>query len=169
LHKNRPLGLIEIKIGDGDELARRFATGAKNAWNDLAGDRVMATSKTIAALLGPTLIAYAVSVFLNLDAWPGIVDQAFRNPALIFAVAISLFVVGLAIVHFHNQWTGGWPVVVTVLGWLAVIGGLLRMLFPTGLAGVATTAVQTSGVVPVIAVIIFLVGAFLSFKAYSRE
>ncbi|MGB8277465.1 MAG: hypothetical protein WCF20_05980 [Methylovirgula sp.] len=129
----------------------------------------MATSKTIAALLGPTLIASAASIFINLDAWPTMVDQAFHNPALILVTGYPLFVAGLAIVHFHNQWTGGWPVVVTVLGWLAVVSGLSRILFPTRLAEIATRAVQTAGVMPISAAIILLVGAFLSFKAYSRE
>jgi hypothetical protein len=68
----------------------------------------MATSKTIAALLGPTLIASAASIFLNLDAGPGMIDQAFHNPALVFVSGYPLFVAGLAIVYFHNQWKGGW-------------------------------------------------------------
>ncbi len=129
----------------------------------------MATSKTIAALLGPTLIASAASIFLNLDAWPGIVDQAFHNPALVFVSGYPLFVAGLAIVYFHNQWKGGWPVVVTALGWLAVVSGLSRMLFPTRLAEIATRAVQTASVMPIAAVLTLVVGAFLSFKAYRRE
>jgi hypothetical protein len=125
----------------------------------------MATSKTIAALLGPTLVASAASIFLNLDAWPGMVDQAFHNPGLVFVSGYPLFVVGLAIVYFHNQWKGGWPVVVTVLGWLAVFSGLLRILFPTRLAEIATRAVQTAGVMPIAALLILVIGAFLSFKA----
>jgi len=129
----------------------------------------MATSKTIAALLGPTLIASAVSIFLNLDAWPAMVDQTFHNPGLVFVSGYPLFVSGLAIVYFHNQWTGGWPVLVTMLGWLAAVGGLSRILFPTRLGEVATSAVQTTGLMPVVALIILLVGAFLSFKAYSRK
>ncbi len=129
----------------------------------------MAISKTIAALLGPTLIASAVSIFLNLDAWPSMVSQAFNNPALIFVTGYPLFVAGLAIVRFHNQWTGGWPVVVTVLGWLTVVSGLSRILFPTRLAEIATRAVQTPGLMPIAAIIILSLGAFLSFKAYSRE
>lgn len=129
----------------------------------------MATSKTIAALLGPTLIASAVSIFLNLDAWPAMVDQAFHNPGLVFVSGYLLFVAGLAIVYFHNRWTGGWPVVVTALGWLAVVGGLVRILFPTHLGDVATRAVQTTGLMPISALIILLVGAFLSFKAYRNE
>ena len=129
----------------------------------------MATSKTNAALLGPTLIASAASIFLNLDAWPGMVDQAFQNPALVFVSGYPLFVAGLAIVYFHNQWKGGWPVVVTALGWLAVVGGLVRILFPARLAEIATTAVQTTGVMPIAALLVLVVGAFLSFKAYRRE
>jgi hypothetical protein len=130
---------------------------------------MMATSKTIAALLGPTLIASAASIFLNLHAWSGMVDQAFHNPALVFVSGYPLFVAGLAIVYFHNQWKGGWPVVVTALGWLALVGGLLRVLFPTRLAEIATTAVQTAGVMPIAALLILAIGAFLSFKAYWRE
>lgn len=129
----------------------------------------MTNSKTIAALLGPTLVASGISIFLNLGIWPAMVDQAFHNPALVFMSGFPLFVAGLAIVRFHNQWTGGWPVVVTVLGWFAVAGGFSRILFPTRLAEIAATTVQTAGVMPIVAVVILLLGAFLTFKAYSRE
>jgi hypothetical protein len=129
----------------------------------------MAISKTIAALLGPTLIASAASISFNLDAWPTMVDQAFHNPGLVFASGYPLFVAGLAIVYFHNRWTGGWPVVVTALGWLAVVSGLSRILFPTRLGKVATRAVQTAGVMPIAALIILIVGAFLSFKTYRHK
>jgi hypothetical protein len=33
-----------------------------------------------------------------------------------------LFIAGLAIVRVHNRWTNGWPVLVTILGWLFVLG-----------------------------------------------
>ncbi|MGD0562147.1 MAG: hypothetical protein ABSA66_03575 [Roseiarcus sp.] len=129
----------------------------------------MATSKTIAALIGPTLIASAASIFFNLEAWPAMVERGFHDPALIFVTGYPIFVAGLAIVRFHNRWTGGWPVVVTMLGWLTVVSGLSRILFPTRLAEIAATTVQTAGVMPIVAVVILLLGAFLTFKAYSRE
>jgi len=129
----------------------------------------MTTSKTIAALLGPTLIAGAASVFINLNAWPALVDQAFHNPALVFMTGFPLFVAGLAIVYFHNRWTRSWSAVVSVLGWLALASGLSRILLPTQLAGIATIAAQTTGVMPLAALVILAVGAFLSFKAYKSE
>src|SRR5436853_5083156 len=93
----------------------------------------MTTAKMIAGLIGPTLIAMAAAILVNLGALPVMLEQITRDPALIFLSGILLFVAGLAIVRVHNIWTGGWPVLVTVLGWVAVLSGLLRMLFPTQL------------------------------------
>lgn len=128
----------------------------------------MRTSKTIAALIGPTLMASAISIFVNLDVWPAMVDQVFQNAGIVFLSGYPLFVAGLAIVYFHNHWLGGWPVLVTALGWLAFLGGLSRILFPTHLAGIAARAVHTASVMPAVAVVVLLLGALLSFQAYRR-
>ena len=128
----------------------------------------MTTSKSIAALIGPTLVAGAVAVLLNLGIWPSLVEKAFRDPALIFVSGFPLFVAGLAIVRVHNRWERSWPVLVTVVGWFAVLSGLSRILFPTRLAQIAIGAVQITGVLPAVSVVFLVVGAFLSFKGYSR-
>ena len=106
---------------------------------------------------------------LNLRTWPALVEQGFRDPALIFVSGFPLFVAGLAIVRTHNRWEAGWPVLVTVVGWLALLGGLSRILFPTRLASIAIGAVQSTGVLPAVAIVLLVVGAFLSFKGFSRE
>ena len=126
------------------------------------------TSKSIAGLIGPTLVAGAVAVLLNLGTWPTLVEQAFRDPALIFVSGFPLFVAGLAIVRAHNRWEASWPVVVTVVGWVALLGGLSRILFPTRLATIAVGAVHTTGVLPAVAIVFLVVGALLSFKGYGH-
>ncbi len=129
----------------------------------------MTASKSIAGLIGPTLVAGSVAVLLNLGTWPGLVEQGFRDPVLIFVSGFPLFVAGLAIVRAHNRWEGGWPILVTVVGWLALIGGLSRILFPTRLAPIAVGAIHSTGVLPAVAIVYLVVGAFLSFNGYSRE
>jgi hypothetical protein len=69
----------------------------------------MTTSKTIAGLIGPTLVAIAAGMLLNIDSFPALAEQVSRDPALIFVSGILLFVAGLAIVRVHNSWTNGWP------------------------------------------------------------
>jgi hypothetical protein len=127
----------------------------------------MTTSKTIAGLIGPTLAAIALGMLFNLASFPALAEQVSREPALIFLSGVLLFVAGLAIVRVHNVWSGGWPVLVTILGWLAVVGGLIRILLPTRLAEIAAGFGQNTGLITASGIVLLVIGAFLSFKAYS--
>jgi hypothetical protein len=130
----------------------------------------MAISKTIAALLGPTLVATAAMVLLNLGAIPEMIEELSKFPMLIVLAGYAAFVPGLAIVYFHNRWTGGWPVLITVFGWLSVIIGFARMVFPMQLAGIMQTAGPAlHAVLPIVGAVFLRVGGVLSFKAYGRE
>jgi hypothetical protein len=129
----------------------------------------MEASKTIAGLIGPTLTAVAAAILINVGSFPAVAQQVSRDPALIFMSGILLFVAGLAIVRIHNIWAGGWPVLVTVLGWLALLSGLARMLFLTQIAEIAARIGQSTGLIIAVAVLFLALGAFLSFKGYSRD
>ena len=83
----------------------------------------METSKMLAGLIGPTLVAVGASMLLNLGSLPALIGQASGDAALILTTGMFTFVAGLAIVRVHNRWSGGWPVIVTVLGWVFVLGG----------------------------------------------
>jgi hypothetical protein len=58
--------------------------------------------------------------------------------------------------------------VVTIFGWLLLIGGLIRMLFPIRLAEMAATLSPSTGLIVGEAVVFLVIGAFLSYKAYAR-
>lgn len=64
----------------------------------------MTTPKTIAGLMGPTLLAIGIAMLLNISAFPVLAEQIARDAALILVSGILLFVAGLAIVRVHNRW-----------------------------------------------------------------
>ena len=123
----------------------------------------MTNSRQIAGLLGPTLIAITVSEAMNLRIWttttgPSLAPVVYLNGTL-------LFVAGLAIVRAHNGWTGGWPVLVTLMGWLAMLGGLVRMFAPMS----AQRSEQNTTSVFALISVLLAIGIFLTFKAYGRR
>ena len=128
----------------------------------------MTTSRMLAGLIGPAFIALAASMLLNVHSLPALVEQVSHEPALILISGIITFVVGLAIVRAHHVWSGGWPIVVTILGWLFLLGGLARMLFPFQLAAMAAGIAPNAGFVITEAIIFLALGGFLSFKGYGR-
>jgi len=115
----------------------------------------MTKSRQIAGLVGPTLLVVTLCELLNWRIWASnIAPAVFLNGAL-------LFVAGLAIVRAHNVWALRWPVLVTLIGWAVLLGGLVRMAYPEAKAppeNVATVAVI---------VVLALVGAILTFQAYA--
>jgi hypothetical protein len=129
----------------------------------------MTTSKMIAGLIGPTLVAITAAMLVNFASFPELAERISRDPGVIFLSAILLLVAGLAIVRAHNIWVGGWPVLVTVLGWLAILSGLVRMLFPIGLAAMAAEFAQRSDAMIAAVLVLLVLGGFLSIKAYSRD
>jgi cytochrome bd-type quinol oxidase subunit 2 len=129
----------------------------------------MPSSKTIAGLIGPTLIAIAVALLVNLESFPALAESVSRDPLLIFVSGVLMFIAGLAIVRVHNRWEADWTVLLTVLGWIALIGGLARMMFPIELAAMATKFSQDTGLIAAEAVVLLVVGAFLSYKGYGRK
>ena len=50
----------------------------------------MKTSKTIAGLIGPTLVAIAASMVLNIGSFHELAEQLSRDPALFFVSGILL-------------------------------------------------------------------------------
>ena len=129
----------------------------------------MAHSKTIAGLLGPSLIALAAALLINLGSMSALVEAVSRDPAIVLVSGVLAFVAGLAVVRVHNHWAADWAVVVTIFGWLLLVGGLVRMLFPIWLAGIAANLAQSKGFIAAEAVMLLLIGAFLSYKAYMSR
>jgi hypothetical protein len=117
----------------------------------------MATSKSIAGLIGPTTIAIALSESINLPVmWANV------TPSVIYLNGSLLFVGGLAIVRAHNRWVADWPVLITLTGWFILLAGLIRMFAPVQ---AQRGAENGAAVYPGLAVLLAL-GIFLTFKGY---
>ena len=128
----------------------------------------MPNSKLIAALIGPTLVAVALAMLFNLSFVPALARQVSEAPALNFLSGLLLFVAGLAIVRAHNIWQAGWEVLVTVCGWLALIGGLSRLLFPFQFAGFVSGLSESTRAVIAILLVLMALGFVLSIKGWQR-
>lgn len=49
---------------------------------------------------------------------------------LVYLTSVVALILGLLLVVSHNVWTGGWPLLVTLLSWLVVIKAALYLLLP---------------------------------------
>jgi hypothetical protein len=123
----------------------------------------MQSSKRVAGLVGPTIVAMIVSEFPLVQ--PHLYDA--QIPPVVYLSGVLMFVAGLAIARAHNHWVRNWTVLVTLSGWFFLALGLLRMFaagaYQRGSANTSTTVVM------VLEGVLLVCGLVLTFKAYSRD
>ena len=122
----------------------------------------------LARLLGPTFVAIALGMLINLGMYESMIAEALRPGILFYLSGLLSLLAGLAIVNLHNTWCMNWRVIITVLGWLMTTGGIIRIVVPQ--VAIAIGSSIYSGHVPtvVIALIVGGLGAFLGIKGYMR-
>ena len=82
-------------------------------------------------LLGLYEIVAAISMILHKQTTVETVTALVHNSPVIFLVGIITLAAGLAMVLAHNIWSGGAvAVIVTLIGWITLIKGLLFLFLP---------------------------------------
>ena len=131
----------------------------------------MDRSVLLAKLIGPPFLAAGLGLLLNQTTYWEMTDEVIRHPSpvsnmLVYLSGMLSMVVGLAVVNAHPSWTRDWRVVITIIGWLLLVGGIERIVFPDIVLKLASTFYGSPTTLLIVAIISLVLGGFLSFKGY---
>jgi hypothetical protein len=82
-----------------------------------------------------------------------------RSPGLAFLAALFAVILGLFMVTVHTSFVDAPAVVVSLLGWLVLIKGILLLAAPEGLLKLGAAATTTASTVRIWGVIALILGA----------
>ena len=83
-----------------------------------------------AKLIGVYLVLVFLSMLLHHQKYKRIMSDFLSNSALLTFAGGTGLLLGLLVVLTHNFWLSEWPVLITLVGWIAVLQGILRLFFP---------------------------------------
>ena len=126
----------------------------------------METSLFLARLIGPVLLVVGAAILISRDNIRAMATDFLEHRGLIFLAGVLTLVAGLAIVLTHNRWEGGWPVVITLFGWLGVIGGAFRILFPDSVKSMGSAMLANNTYLTVGGAAELLIGAWLCYAGF---
>ena len=132
------------------------------------GQDTMQTSHYLAQLIGPTLIVIGLGMLINRNGYRAMAREFLGSRALIYLAGIFAFVPGLAMVLAHNVWAADWRIIITILGWLALIGGIFRILFPQEVTRLGTRMIENPSTMLTGGIVMLVLGAILSFFGFAR-
>jgi uncharacterized membrane protein len=128
----------------------------------------MSNSVFLARLIGPVLIAVAIGVFVNRQSYRMLAEEFLKSRALIYLSGILTMTAGLAVVITHNRWAADWPVIITILGWLAVFGGAVRIVCPQGTEKIGRRVLAHKLGLPIAGAAWGVIGLVLCYFGYLR-
>jgi len=128
----------------------------------------MGNSVFLARLIGPLMLTVGIGIFVNGAIYRMLADEFLRSRALIYLSGLLTMTAGLALILTHNVWRADWPVIITILGWLAAIGGAVRIIAPQGTERVGRQMLKYKHGLTIAGAVWLVVGAVLCLFGYLR-
>ncbi|MBI2791001.1 MAG: hypothetical protein HYX61_03495 [Gammaproteobacteria bacterium] len=117
-----------------------------------------------AKLIGLYMLIMSVGMFINSKNFRILIVESATNTSLnMFAGVISLLF-GLTIVLTHPLWQG-WPMIITIIGYLAVLKGIVRVCFTNSVASMVHQF-RSIKIYYFISVLCLLLGIILLYYGY---
>jgi hypothetical protein len=96
-----------------------------------------------------------------------VAEEVVKSRVQLWLSGVLALTAGLAIVLSHNEWDLSWEVIITIIGWLAILH-LLRLLIPQQIGDFLSRALARGPqVLTGVGVVALVVGAFLAWKGFS--
>jgi hypothetical protein len=133
------------------------------------GQDIMPTSIFLAKLIGPILLVVAVGVLMNRKLMGALAQEVLGNHALLFLLGFLDLASGLAIVLVHNLWVADWRIIITLLGWLLLVRGAVRILIPDQVKPFGMKMLRDPNVVTGSVAVMLVLGLVLSYFGYAHQ
>jgi len=124
----------------------------------------MDTSIFLAKVIGLYLLIVSLWILVKGKALQEVIKEFVQSRALILIIAVITLILGLLLVVSHNIWVSDWRVVVTLLCWLTLVSGLVRLFFPQ--AVVAMAGKFPSSGFRTAALFLIILGGYLTYRGF---
>jgi hypothetical protein len=108
-------------------------------------------------LIGVYELAAGIAGLTGRIDWLKMLDEFERSPALTFVTGFAAFAVGAAINLGHHHWTDLPAIIVSAIGWIAIIEGVMLMVCPKPLLRFSRGIVRNQKLISILAAGIGLV------------
>lgn len=129
----------------------------------------MESSLLLARLIGPLFVLVGVGVLVNRRHYAAMMKRFLENTELYYFSGILAFLVGEVLVLFHNLWVWDWRVAITVIGWMSLLKGAVRIVFPVAGLKAATSFTGSGWYLNAGAFVIVVFGAWLAYQGFGHR
>ncbi len=89
----------------------------------------MATSIFIAKIFAIVYLFIGLGMLMSSKYYKDMLMGMVKDTSMLYFGGIMATLAGFLIINAHNVWTG-WPILISVIGWAALLKGFMLLVFP---------------------------------------
>lgn len=120
---------------------------------------------SLAKAFGVYMIAAGLGGLVAPGKWRTLLEEFRNGEALTYVTAIFVYILGVAIILTHNLWTDPLAILISLVGWVAAIEGVVLMVAPKPLLDFAASLTRP-GAMKALAVGVIGLGAIIALLGF---
>lgn len=93
----------------------------------------METSILIAKMLSVAYLSIGLGLLASRDHYEKVMKKILDSSPYMILGGFMAVIAGILITEFHNIWVMDWTVIITIIGWIALVKGIFLLAFPKSL------------------------------------
>ena len=125
------------------------------------------STRMFARVLGPFLVIVDLVAVVRSPDTQAVLSEFESNSLWSWVAGAFVLLFGLIVVAGHQHWRGTAPIIISVLGWLVTLRGLLLLAFPKVFVSVAHSVVGAQAWWVTLCIAFSLVGLYLTYVGWA--
>ena len=123
-------------------------------------------SRMLARVLGPFLVIVCATAGVRAAEMPTLVKDFSANALWSWVAGAFVLIGGLVIIALHSYWRGPAAIIISVMGWLVTLRGLLLLAFPKAFISMANSVIGMGAVWQTVCIGFALIGLYLAYVGW---
>ena len=85
----------------------------------------------IAKIIAVIYLSFGIGLLFSGNYYQKVFIKLLNDATYLIFGGIMAIIIGFLIIKNHNIWTKNWTVLITIIGWAALIKGVLLLAFPS--------------------------------------
>lgn len=124
------------------------------------------TTRAFARVLGPFFTVVSATVVARFADMPKLLAEFGSSVVWPWVTGAFVLMAGIVVVALHPHWRGAAAMIVSLLGWIMVVRGILLMAFPNFFMSIADRTIGAEGVWRAVFAIFVVIGLYLTYTGW---
>jgi hypothetical protein len=123
-------------------------------------------TRMFARVLGPFVVIACTTAAARTSEISALMSDFAANPLWSWVAGSFVLIGGLVMIALHSYWRGPAAIVVSTMGWLVALRGLLLLAFPTAFISMANSVISMGDLWRAICILFVAIGLYLTYVGW---